>query len=48
MTTIDVNSYRMSGEAVDILIRKIRDKNYRSGRILVTGKLIERDSVKTL
>lgn len=48
MTTMDVNSYRMSAEAVDILIRKIRDKNYRSGRILVTGKLIERDSVKTL
>ncbi len=46
ITTVDVNSYRMSHEAVEILIRKIRDESYRCGRVLVTGKLIERDSVK--
>ncbi len=48
MTTIDVNSYRMSMEAVEIVIKKIRDNNYNCGRILVTGKLIERDSVKDI
>lgn len=48
ITTIDVNSYRMSHEAVEIIIKKIRDNNYKCGRILVTGKLIERDSVKKL
>lgn len=46
ITTIDVNSYRMSQEAVEIIIKKIRDSNYKCGRVLVTGKLIERDSVK--
>ena len=45
---MDVNSYRMSSEAVEIIIKKIRDNNYRCGRILVTGKLIERDSVRVL
>lgn len=48
ITTMDVNSYRMSSEAVEIIIKKIRDNNYHCGRILVTGKLIERDSVKAL
>lgn len=48
ITTIDVNSYYMSHEAVEIMIRKIRDNNYRCGRVLVTGQLIERDSVKNL
>ncbi len=48
ITTVDVNSYEMSNHAVNIMIRKIQDKNYRSGRVLVTGNLIERDSVKIL
>ena len=48
ITTIDVNSYEMSDHAVDILIRKIKDNGYRCGRVLVTGKLVERDSVKRL
>ncbi len=48
ITTIDVNSYEMSGHAVDIIIKKIRDSSFRCGRVLITGKLIERDSVKKL
>lgn len=48
ITTMDVDSHRMSSEAVEIIIKKIRDKNYRSGRTLVTGKLLERDSVRDL
>lgn len=48
LTTIDVNSYKMSSEAVEIIIKKIRDNSYHCGRILVTGKLVERDSVKQL
>ena len=48
ITTIDVNSYEMSNKTVEVVIRKIQDKNYRCGRVLVTGNLIERDSVKKL
>ena len=48
LTTIDVNSRLMSAEAVDIILHKIRDMNYRRGRTLVTGKLIRRESVKRL
>ena len=48
LTTIDVNSRAMSGEAVDIILHKIRDGNYKRGRTLVTGKLIRRESVKNL
>lgn len=48
ITTVDVNSYHMSHEAVEIIIRKIRDNSYRCGRVLVTGKLVERDSVKKI
>ena len=38
----------MSTEAVDIILHKIRDVNYRRGRTLVTGKLVRRESVKKL
>ncbi len=48
LTTIDVNSRVMSTEAVDIILHKIRDGNYRRGRTLVTGKLVRRESVKTI
>ena len=48
ITTIDVDSKRMSYEAVETIIRKIRDKNFSRGRTLVTGKLIIRDSVKII
>lgn len=48
LTTIDVNSRVMSTEAVDIILHKIRDGNYRRGRTLVTGKLVRRGSVKNL
>lgn len=48
LTTIDVNSRVMSTEAVDIILHKIRDVNYRRGRTLVTGKLVRRESVKKL
>lgn len=48
ITTIDVDSKRMSAEAVETIIKKIRDKNYSRGRTLVTGKIILRDSVKTI
>lgn len=48
LTTIDVNSRVMSTEAVDIILHKIRDGNYRRGRTLVTGKLVRRESVKKI
>lgn len=48
LTTVDVNCHKMAEEAVDIILKKIRDKNYFRGRTLVTGKLILRDSVRNL
>ena len=48
LTSIDVNIRVMSTEAVDIILHKIRDVNYRRGRTLVTGKLVRRESVKKL
>lgn len=48
LTTIDVNSRIMSAEAVDIILHKIRDINYRRGRTLVTGKLVRRESVRMI
>ena len=48
LTTLDVNSRVMSTEAVDIILHKIRDVNYRRGRTLVTGKLVRRESVKKI
>ena len=48
LTTIDVNSRVMSAEAVDIILHKIRDINYRRGRTLVAGKIVRRESVKKL
>ena len=34
ITTMDINSYRMSSEAVEILVKKIRDGNYHCGKDL--------------
>lgn len=48
ITTIDVNMKRMSAEAVEILIRKIKDERYSYGRSLINGKIIYRESVKDL
>ncbi len=48
ITTIDANSYEMSSHAVDIIIKKIHDNTYKCGRVLITGKLVERDSVRRL
>lgn len=48
ITTIDVNSRRMSSEAVEIVLHKIRDAGYKRGRTLVTGEIVKRESVKNL
>ncbi|MBS7370524.1 MAG: LacI family DNA-binding transcriptional regulator [Oscillospiraceae bacterium] len=48
LTTVDVNSKVMSAEAVEIILHKIRDGNYKRGRTLVTGTLVRRESVKNL
>lgn len=48
ITTVDVDSRQMSSEAVETIIKKIRDRGYSRGRTLVNGKLIIRDSVKKI
>lgn len=48
LTTMDINSRQMAEEAVEVILHKIRDGNYKRGRTLVTGNIIRRDSVKDL
>lgn len=48
LTTMDVNTFAMAAEAVNIVLRKVRDRGYRSGRTLIAGKPVHRDSVKNL
>ncbi len=48
LTTVDINCVKMAKEAVDMILKKIHDKNYFRGRTLITGKLVIRDSVKNL
>lgn len=48
ITTMDMNTLEMASEAVNIILQKVRDRDYRSGRRLIEGKPVYRDSVKNL
>ncbi|ADU29634.1 substrate-binding domain-containing protein [Evansella cellulosilytica] len=48
LTTVAVDVEMMSKTAVDLVIEKIFDKDKTSGRVLVKGNIIYRDSVKTI
>ncbi len=48
LTTVDIDSAAMAGEAVDIILHKIRDRSFSRGIVLVPGKLVRRDSVKNM
>lgn len=48
LTTVDVNMRKLAGDAVDVMIHKIKDQSYSAGRTLVTGSLVVRNSVKQL
>lgn len=48
LTTIDINHHALANEAVDIILHKIRDRDFTRGITLITGKLVSRDSVKNL
>ena len=48
LTTMDINSYALASEAVEIILHKIRDRDFSRGVTLIEGKLVRRDSVKNL
>ncbi|KGA97797.1 transcriptional regulator [Alkalihalobacillus alcalophilus ATCC 27647 = CGMCC 1.3604] len=48
LTTVQVDTEEMAKVAVKFLIEKIKDKNKSYGRVLIKGKIIHRDSVKTV
>jgi len=48
LTTFESNIDNMAENAVEAIIRKVRDKNYVLGRKVISGKLVIRDSVKDI
>lgn len=48
LTTFESNIDNMAENAVEAIIRKVRDKSYVLGRKVISGKLVIRDSVKDI
>ncbi len=48
ITTVEVNMKAMAEETVETMIRKLENKKYRSGRKIILGKLIIKESVKKI
>lgn len=48
ITTVEVNMKAMAEETVETMIRKLENKKYSSGRKIILGKLILKESVKKL
>lgn len=48
LTTIEVDVDEMSRAAVKLVIEKVNNDHYKYGRVLVKGRIIHRDSVKSL
>lgn len=48
LTTFESNIDNMAENAVEAIIKKVKDKNYVLGRKVISGKLIIRDSVKDI
>ncbi len=48
ITTVEVNIKEMANTVVRYMIEKVTDGNKKYGRVLIKGKIIYRDSVKTI
>lgn len=48
ITTVEVDRKVMADVAVETLLQKINDMNYKSGRQLISGKVVIKDSVKKI
>jgi len=48
ITTVEVNMKAMAEETVETMIRKLENKKYSSGRKIILGKLIIKESVKKI
>ncbi len=47
ITTVEIDIVAMAKAGVDLILRKIDNPEYRSGKISLSGKIIYKDSVKT-
>ena len=48
ITTVEVDLEKMAAESVDLIVKKLDDPGYSVGRIIISGKLIEKNSVLDL
>ncbi|WP_062047619.1 substrate-binding domain-containing protein [Bacillus sp. JCM 19034] len=48
LTTVEVNIEEMSKVAVEFIIEKVKNEHKNSGRVLIKGKIIHRESVKPI
>ena len=48
ITTIEVNTEQMSSLAVDTILKKIENPSYNIGRMPVGGRIIYKNSVRSL
>lgn len=48
LTTVEVDIMAMSEQAVEAVMGKINNSNFRIGRVVINGRLIIRDSVKNI
>ncbi len=48
ITTYGVDMDALVMRAITIMLKKLDDKSYSTGRVLITGSMIERDSVRTI
>lgn len=48
ITTVEVDINKMAENAVEIIEKKLSDNDYSAGRCIISGKLIEKDSVLDL
>ena len=45
ITTVEVDLMQMASESVDLMVKKLENPGYCEGRRIISGRLIEKDSV---
>ena len=48
ITTVEVDLEKMSAASVDLIVKKLDDPSYSAGRVIISGRLIEKNSVLDL
>jgi LacI family transcriptional regulator len=45
ITTVEVDLVKMASESVELMVKKLENPGYSEGRRIISGRLIEKDSV---